>query len=228
MEYFPSTKNDFVTTIQNIKNVSPDILLSFCVSANQNTLYQALYDAGITNIPVISTTGVGLSYVHRLCPPPCMDNTFFMSSYLEELDTPAAQQFTDKLRQKYSAHQVPYIEFDAETAYTSVYLYKKAVEMAGTTEAEAVIEALESEKISYNGPGGTVTICGENHHVIRDEILFRVTQNHTIEKILDAPGLYTDFVNRALAQEFGPSYTLDVLGVNAPNVQYNMLFHKIV
>lgn len=50
-------------------------------------------------------------------------------------------------------------------SYDGVYLWKAAVEKAGTFEPEAVIKALESG-ISFDGPGGTVT-SQENHHVTK-------------------------------------------------------------
>ena len=50
-------------------------------------------------------------------------------------------------------------------SYDGVYLWKAAVEKAGTFDPEAVIKALESG-ISFDGPGGTVT-SQENHHVTK-------------------------------------------------------------
>lgn len=50
-------------------------------------------------------------------------------------------------------------------SYNGVYLWKAAVEKAGTFDPEAVIKALESG-ISFDGPGGTVT-SQENHHVTK-------------------------------------------------------------
>ena len=50
-------------------------------------------------------------------------------------------------------------------SYNGVYLWKAAVEKAGTFEPEAVIKALEAG-ISFDGPGGTVT-SQKNHHVTK-------------------------------------------------------------
>lgn len=228
VEYFSVQKTDFTMTINNIRKVRPDILISFCVSKNQNFFYEQWYEKGIPGLPVVSTIGVGLSYLHKINTPPTMGNTYFMSSFIEELDSPAAREFTQKLREKYPERQVPYIEFDAETAYTAIYLYKKAVETAHTTDTENVIEALESGDISFDGPGGRVTVRGEDHHVIRDEILFRVNEEHQIEKVSEYSSLHSDFVEKAILQEMGCEGGLKQLGLKAPNVQYNMMFHRIV
>ncbi len=227
VEYFSVSKSDFDVTIENIRNVKPDILISFCVSKSQNSFYRRWYERGM-KIPVVSSIGIGLSYLHKLNEPPIMNQTYFMSSYVEELTTPSAREFTQKLHTKYSRNEVPYVEFDAETAYSSVYLYKKAVEMAGTTETEAVISALESGSISFDGPGGLVTVRGEDHHVIRDEILFRINEKHQIECIRKYPALYSNFIENAIYQETGTSGGLKACGINAPGVQYNMMFRRIL
>ena len=151
-----------------------------------------------------------------------------MSSYIEELDTKEALGFTDRIRSRFADQNIPYIEFDAETAYTAVYIYKKAVEAAGTTDTEAVITALESGKIFFDGPGGRVTVRGEDHHVVRDAIMFRVDEEHRVEKIMFFPGLQTRFVEAALHQEFGDNASLRKLGKKSPDIQYNVMYNRIV
>ncbi|MEA5084828.1 MAG: transporter substrate-binding protein [Lachnospiraceae bacterium] len=228
IEYFYASKSNFDVTIDNIKDVNPDAILSFCVSKNQNNFYKQWYEKGIRSIPIVSTIGIGLSYLHKIFEPPVMNNVYFMSSYIEELQTEAAKAFTNKLRNKFGIDKVRYIEFDAETAYTSVYLYKKAVEIAGSTDTEAVIKALESGLVSFKGPGGNVTVRGEEHHVIRDMNLLRVGQNHKIEVIQEFPQMYSDFVEKLIREEFGVKGGLRTCGLNAPNMQYNLMFHKIL
>ena len=45
--------------------------------------------------------------------------------------------------------------------YEAVYLYKEAVEAAGTTEADAVIDKLD--EVSFTGPRGTVIMHKQRH-----------------------------------------------------------------
>ena len=228
IEYFTPTKADFVDSIERICKAAPDILLSFCVGNNQTFFHEQWYKYGDLRIPVISTIGIGLSSLHKKLPPPVMRNTFFMSSYIEELDTENAVEFTQKIRQRYLEAEVPYIEFDAETAYTAVYLYKEAVELAETTDTEAVITALESGEISFDGPGGRVLVRGEDHHVVRDVILFCVNAENRIGKTMYFPAIRTRFVETALRQEYGRNTNLRELGMQAPNIQYNVMYNRIV
>jgi len=203
------------------------MILSFCVGNNQEDFYKQWYEKGIHDIPIISTIGIGLSHLHRILPSPLMRNHFFMCSYLEELDSPAAAVFTEKLRKKYDQSTVPYIEFDAETAYCAIYLYKMAVEKCGNTNTEEVIKALESGEIVFDGPGGIVAVRGKDHHVIRDEIIFRVDKHHNVEKVSVHKKLKTDFVLKALEKDFGCKNGLKELGLKSPNVQYNMIYKRL-
>ena len=51
-------------------------------------------------------------------------------------------------------------------SYNGVYLWKAAVEKAGSFDVEKVVAALESG-ISFDGPGGTVT-TQKNHHLTKN------------------------------------------------------------
>ncbi|HEV2693943.1 MAG TPA: transporter substrate-binding protein [Verrucomicrobiae bacterium] len=52
-------------------------------------------------------------------------------------------------------------------SYNGVYLWKKAVEKAGTFDADAVRRVLESGEISFEGPGGKITVQA-NHHCTKN------------------------------------------------------------
>ena len=226
VEYFQRSKSNFEVTIDNIVDMKPDILLSFCVSNNQNHFYQQWYDGGLRTIPIVSTIGVGLSHLHRDFAPPTMAGTWYMCSYAEEMKTAAAKAFTEKIRAKHSREAVPYIEFDAETAYTAVYLYKNAVELAGTVNTEAVISALESGDVGFDGPGGMVTIRGADHHTIRDMKLMTVREDHRLEVVAEYSRLYSTYIETMLEQESGIRGGLKKCGLSSPNIQYSLMFHK--
>jgi urea transport system substrate-binding protein len=51
-------------------------------------------------------------------------------------------------------------------SYNGVYLWKKAVEKAGSFDVDKVREALKGG-ISFDGPAGTVT-SQENHHMTKN------------------------------------------------------------
>jgi urea transport system substrate-binding protein len=52
-------------------------------------------------------------------------------------------------------------------SYDGAYLWKAAVEKAGSFDVDKVREALESEEIHFDGPGGKITI-NKNHHATKN------------------------------------------------------------
>ncbi len=68
-------------------------------------------------------------------------------------------------------------------SYNGVYLWKKAVEKAGTFDVDTVRAVLESGDISFNGPGGKITVQA-NHHCTKN-IYIGETNSHGQFKILE-------------------------------------------
>ena len=187
-EFIPMDVTNFSSTISNIESAKPDILVSFLVGSNHESFYEQWNSAGDSGLPIFSTTAICLSYEHKTFAPPTMENTYVLAPYLEELDTDAAKAFTKRFRAKFSTKDYPYIHMEVETAYDAMYLYKAAVEKAGTTDTEKVISAFESGDISFDGPSGKVTMDPASHHTIRNFTLFKVNKDHSlsIEKTYNA------------------------------------------
>jgi urea transport system substrate-binding protein len=95
--------------------------------------------------------------------------TYFMS-----LTTPENKNFLDRWNSWLKGQDHPGVVKDKRTvdspmvlSYDGAYLWKAAVEKAGSFDVDKVREALESESISYDGPGGKITI-NKNHHATKN------------------------------------------------------------
>jgi urea transport system substrate-binding protein len=116
--------------------------------------------------------------------------TYFMS-----IDTPANDKFIANF-QKWLATEAPdAVQKEGRVtcspmvlSYNGVYLWKAAVETAGTFEPSAVIKALESG-ISFDGPGGTVT-SQKNHHVTKSVYIGETLENGQFEILEMIPDVY--------------------------------------
>ena len=156
-----------------------------------------------------------------------MENTYVTASFLEELKTPQAQEFVRKYRDRFDRETVPYMGMDTETAYSAVYIYKLACEMAGTTEVEAVITALESGKISFDGPGGRIRVRGCDHHTSRCMSCFRVDADDQVTEVFRTDDVHSDYIETMIENRFGVKGGMRTLGANAVPIQYNMLLNKL-
>ena len=61
-------------------------------------------------------------------------------------------------------------------SYDGVYLWKKAVEKAGTFDVDKVRDVLENGDISFDGPGGKITMQ-KNHHATKNVYIGETTAN---------------------------------------------------
>lgn len=215
-DYIPLESSDFDLTLDHIASVKPNIIFSLLVGGIQSSFFEQFYSINSSKIPIATSDGICEFYEHKLFDTPIMENTYVFAPFIEELDTPQANAFKEKFRTKYPFSEIPYMIMDTETAYSSIYLYKLAIEKVNTTETEAVISALESGSISFDGPGGIVTVRGEDHHTIRDLNLFRVNSTHGIDLLKTYPAIYSHYIENTLEVSGG----LKTLGKDSPNIQY--------
>ncbi|WP_414563264.1 MULTISPECIES: urea ABC transporter substrate-binding protein [unclassified Anabaena] len=81
-------------------------------------------------------------------------------NYFQTVDTPANKKFVEAFKNEYGAERV--INDPMEAGYIAVYLWKQAVEKAGTTDLDKVRAAAYGQTI--DAPEGKVTM-GANHHI---------------------------------------------------------------
>ena len=226
-EYLDDKIHDFGSLIDRIVKVETDILFSLCVYPNHDDFFIQWNDRGLNMIPNATTICVDVNYRHLRLPPGTMENTYVTASFLEELKTPQAQEFVRKYRDRFDRETVPYMGMDTETAYSAVYIYKLACEMAGTTEVEAVITALESGKISFDGPGGRIRVRGCDHHTSRCMSCFRVDADDQVTEVFRTDDVHSDYIETMIENRFGVKGGMRTLGANAVPIQYNMLLNKL-
>ena len=94
-------------------------------------------------------------------------------TYFESIKSPENAKFIKKFKDWLAKSDVPGIVKEGRVtcspmvlSYDGVYLWKAAVEKAGTFEVDKVMAALQSG-ISFNGPGGKVT-SQKNHHLTKN------------------------------------------------------------
>ncbi len=226
-EYLDDQISDFDTLIDRIIKVDTDVLFSLCVYPNHDEFFRQWSRLGLSHIPNASTTCIAVNHQHVTLPPPIMENTYFMASFLEDLDTAPAREFVRKYRARFSRDKVPYMGMDTETAYSAMYIYKLACETAGTTEVEAVISALENEDICFDGPAGRVLVRGSDHHTARQMSCFRVDSDSRVHELFRTGSIHSDYVEMMIEKKLGVKGGMRTLGANAIPVQYNMLLDKL-
>ena len=141
--------------------------------------FKQLKDAGITavDLPTVSVsvaeeeiTGIGADN---------FEGHLVAWNYFQTTDTPENAKFVQAFQTKYGENRVT--DDPIEGGYFGVYLWKAAVEKAGTTDVVAVKEAAKG--ITFAAPGGTVTIHDENQHVSKTVRIGKVRNDGQIDEV---------------------------------------------
>ena len=207
-EFLPLSVSQFSSSIEKIQQADPDVLVVLLTGVTQSSFYGQWFAANSKQIPIATTINIAQGYEHLRFDPPACANMYVTAQFVEELDTPAAKDFVARYRALYPDD--PYVGMEAAAQYTGMMLYAEAVRKAGTTEVEAVIDALESG-VSYDGPAGLVTIYGPTHHAIMDIWIVYSNENHEI----CFKTKYEQIVPDWFEKEKGCDLT-----VEAPNIQF--------
>jgi len=209
-EFIPLSNSQFGSTINRIQEADPDFVMSMLVGANHTSFYEQKASAGL-EVPIGTSTAMAQGYEHRRLDPPAMANIYAGVNYMEEIPTESNTKeggFVDRYYEMYP--DAPYLNEEAQTNYFSVYMYKQAVEQAGTTDQAEVRAALESgislgpEHAPEAPAGGSIELDPATHHVDHHMWVMRADGEHNVEAVADRKipeKFLTDTVGCDLASE---------------------------
>jgi urea transport system substrate-binding protein len=160
-EYYPLGSTQFSSLINKIKLKKPDLVFGAVVGGSNVAWFKQLNAAGLTfkkqPMLTISVTedevlGIGGENVEGL---------YSSMKYFQSLDLPGNKSFVDAFKKKWGADSV--IGDVTESAYLGPWLWKAAVEKAGSFDVDKVVAA--SAGIEWtDSPHGYAKI-DENHHL---------------------------------------------------------------
>lgn len=156
-DYLPMDGSDWTAIISNLKSAAPDALITSTAGGAPNvTLTKQLRAAGVDipygNLAVDEGTAKAMGG----------DATgiFIAASYITSIASEENKAFLTAMEAKFGDELKTPNDLSVPQ-YEAVYAYKAAVEMAGSVEPDAVIDALG--KVSFTGPRGTITMNKQRH-----------------------------------------------------------------
>ncbi len=165
-EFFPLTVNQFGPTISKIQAAKPDFVMNVFVGPAHASFYGQWASAGMNKkIPMVSTTFGAAGEVVRM-PPEIADGILTCYSYYEDLDIPFNKKWLAEFRKRNGTDYGYLTDVPPKDWYGWIF-WAKAVNQAGTTEREKVIEVLEGG-LTVDGPGGPLTMDAKTHHCTMD------------------------------------------------------------
>ncbi|MBD2440979.1 urea ABC transporter substrate-binding protein [Nostoc sp. FACHB-110] len=178
-DYLPLGNTEATPIITKIKQTLPNggIIYNTLNGDSNVAFFKQLKGAGLTpdKYPSMSVSiaeeevkAIGVEY---------LKGHYAAWNYFQTVDTPANKKFVEAFKKEYGADRVT--NDPIEAAYIAVYLWKQAVEKAGTPELAKVRAAAYGQTI--DAPEGKVTV-NANHHIskivrigqVRDDGLFDI------------------------------------------------------
>lgn len=184
-DYVPlSSDADPTTMVNKVKEAKPDAVFNTLNGDANVKFFTQLKAAGVTaaQTPVVSVSigeeevaGVGVQN---------LVGQYTAWNYYMTVDSPANKKFVADYKAAFPKDGKT--SDPMEAAYASMYLYKAAVEKAGSFDPEKVIAAAGG--ISFDAPEGTVTINGENHHIAKTFLMGQVNAQGGIDVVGSSDG----------------------------------------
>lgn len=166
-ESYGDNDTDFKAQLTNIKGQEPDVLLIPDYYEKVALIVPQVREAGIDATLVGAD---GWDTVLSILDPSnfaAIEGSFFANQFTLEDPSEKVQKFIADYKEKYGEDPSTF----AAEGYDTVYLYKQAVEKAGTTESKAVSDALRS--LEFEGITGTFTY-DENNNPIKSAKMIEI------------------------------------------------------
>jgi urea transport system substrate-binding protein len=178
-EYTPLGHTDYSTVIAKIRASNADVVFNTLNGDSNVAFFKQLKDAGIT-ADRLTTLSVSIAEEEiRGIGADVMAGHLTAWNYFQTTSTPANQTFVKAYQAKYGANRVT--DDPIEAGYIGVYLWKAAVEKAGSFEVEKVRAAAKG--ITMDAPGGPVEINGENQHISKTVRIGRARPDGQFEEV---------------------------------------------
>jgi urea transport system substrate-binding protein len=176
-KYVPFGYTDFQQIVADVKQfaASGDACVVNTINGDSNVpFFKEIVAAGLTpsDCPVVSFSLAEDEL--RSMPTKDLVGELGCWTYFMSLKTPENKKFLSAWDAWLSTQDHPgvvkehrAVDSPMVLSYDGVYLWKEAVEKAGTFDVDAVRKVLESGDISFAGPGGKITVTA-NHHCTKN------------------------------------------------------------
>ncbi len=194
-EYTPFNHQDYQTIVSKIKRFAASggaCVLSTINGDSNVPFYKEFANQGLTaDICPVMAFSVAEDELRA------MDTEFLVGhltawNYYQSIDTPENKKFVTDFKAYCKRNNLPAAEARVTDdpicwSYTGLYLWKEAVEKAGTFEIEKVIAALADMEIE--SPGGPVRMHADNHHLAKPALIGEIRADGQFDVIWKTEGL---------------------------------------
>ncbi|MBY5785941.1 substrate-binding domain-containing protein [Rhizobium leguminosarum] len=156
-EYLPMDGSDWTAIISKLRSSGADAIITSTAGGAPNvTLTKQLRSSGVTlpygNLAVDEGTAKSMGTDAK--------DIFLSASYVTGIDSPENKAFLSAMEKKFGKELRTPNDLSVPQ-YEAIYLYKAAVEKAGSTDTADVLKALPG--VSFTGPRGKISMNKQHH-----------------------------------------------------------------
>ncbi|MBY5621296.1 substrate-binding protein [Rhizobium leguminosarum] len=156
-EYLPMDGSDWTAIISKVRSSGADAIITSTAGGAPNvTLTKQLRSSGVTlpygNLAVDEGTAKSMGADAK--------DIFLSASYVTGIDSPENKAFLSAMDKKFGKELRTPNDLSVPQ-YEAIYLYKAAVEKAGSTDTADVLKALPD--VSFTGPRGNISMNKQHH-----------------------------------------------------------------
>jgi urea transport system substrate-binding protein len=194
-EYTPFGHSDYQTIVSEIKKFAPGKRTAVISTINGDSnvpFYKELANQGLKaqNIPVVAFS-VGEEELRGIDAKPLVGHLAAWN-YFMSIPTPENKAFIDEWRAYVKAQNLPdgdkrVTNDPMEATYIGMHMWAQAVDQAGTTDVDAVRQALGYQ--SFRSPSGfDITLDAKNHHLHKPVFIGEVQANGQFQVVWKTEG----------------------------------------
>lgn len=158
-EGYADGDRDFRAQLTKIATVNPDVLLIPEYYEQASLIAAQAREMGVKSIFVGSDGWDGISKTLDETAYKVIENSYFTNHFSMQDDSPKIQNFIKAYKDTYKEDPSAF----SALGYDAVYMMKEAIEKAGSTEKQAIVDALKG--IEYDGITGYLTFDENNNPV---------------------------------------------------------------
>ncbi|PLA73492.1 diguanylate cyclase [Hydrogenovibrio sp. SC-1] len=167
-EYLPigASIEEIQRLLESVANSGADVFVPYFAGADQINLLNMFAEMGLKKRMAVVMGHYDEAMVSQLSPD-VREGLYSSNTYFMSLNTPQNKNYLELLEKQPNItgihpHGNGVLTNFGEGTYICVHAYAKAVNMAGTTDVEAVVEALEN--VTIEAPQGIVSMDKGTHH----------------------------------------------------------------
>ena len=162
-EYYPLGHTQFGSVVNKMKYKRPDVILSIVVGGSNVSFYKQLMASGLSgDKQPIMTLAITEEEI-RAIGPQNVTGVYTSMGYFQSIDSEANKKFVKEFKAKYGQDRV--IGDVMEAGYIAPFLWKAAVEKAGSFDVDKVTAAMSG--IELDAPEGKIRVHETNHHLYK-------------------------------------------------------------